>query len=283
MDYFKLKKLYNSKTKYAKIIKSMQKQPQRTKDQMLLDSITDGDMVLFEFLLSNGASPNAQNTNGETAVMYACHYNKPQMLSLLIESGAELGKTPKSAFSFLMDDANESFIKSLYGENLKFSDNVKIRHRCAGVNELMYACAGRFYGNTQEVVQQLINTKKVDINAKDAEGFSALLYAVESCNFDAAKVLIANGADVNIKDKFGNTPIMYALNRMYSKFMVKLLVVNGADLTVKNNFGENAEDMGKRNQERIGVKWLDQAKHFKEIYKGRPTGLKVTEEEPERA
>ena len=136
MDYFKLKKLYNSKTKYAKIIKSMQKQPQRTKDQMLLDSITDGDMVLFEFLIANGANPNAQNTNGETAVMYACHYNKPQMLSLLIESGAELGKTPKSAFSFLMDDANESFIKSLYispGSSDCSSGNYKILVRIIDV------------------------------------------------------------------------------------------------------------------------------------------------------
>jgi len=282
MDYFKLKKMYNSNSKFAKITKALQKQPQFKLDQMLLEAIAEGDEFLFEFLLGCGASINAQNKMGETALMYACHYANLQIVQTLIDAGAALNKTAKIAFSYQMDTSNPALTSTLFGNNLKYSDAVSQRHRCSGVNALMYAAASRMYADSLPVTKQLLQTGQFNINQQDADGFSALMYAVEAGNVQVAQYLIANGANVNTQDKYGNTAIMYALNRMYSKFMVKLLVVNGADLKVKNKFGENAEDMAKRNQARMGVKWLDQAKHFKELYKDRPTFLKVTPDELER-
>ena len=282
MDYLKLKELYNSQTKFGKILRKIKKQSQRKLNQMLLDSIADGDIVLFEFLLDHGASVDACNNHNETAVMYTCHYNQEDMLEMLLKRGAKLNRTPSIPFSFIMDDANQIIVTSLFGNDLRYANRTNRKHLCAGVNELMYAASSRFYGDTSGIIQKLIDTKQFDINAQDADGFTALMYAVEAGDYQSARVLIKNGADVNIKDKYGNTALMHSLNRIYSKYMVKLLVINGADFTIKNNFGESAEDMAKRNEKRMGVKWLDQAKAFKEIYKGRPTGLKVTKEETER-
>lgn len=72
---------------------------------------------------------------------------------------------------------------------------------------------------------------------------------------DVAEVrrLIADGADVNIQDDFGNTPLMWAVSKR-STGMAVLLLDAGADVEAKNEDGmtalieaayHNAPDMAK--------------------------------------
>jgi ankyrin repeat protein len=57
---------------------------------------------------------------------------------------------------------------------------------------------------------QLILDRGADINAKDDEGKTALMFALESKNQYIAEYLLEQGADVSIKDNAGNTTLMYA-------------------------------------------------------------------------
>ena len=76
--------------------------------------------------------------------------------------------------------------------------------------------------------------KGAAIDEKDMQGLSALHCAVISNVPDIAEYLIKQGADINIRDNFGNTPLMKAgLN----VDMIKLLLDYGADRTVENNRG----------------------------------------------
>ena len=48
--------------------------------------------------------------------------------------------------------------------------------------------------------------------------------------------LISNGANTNVKDEYGNTPLHYA--SLYGKSkVVKYLINKGADINKKNNKG----------------------------------------------
>jgi ankyrin repeat protein len=64
----------------------------------------------------------------------------------------------------------------------------------------------------------------------------ALIHAVKNNLFDIYKILIERGADVNIQDSEGNTPLMYASDIE----IVKDLINHGAIVNEKNNDGETA-------------------------------------------
>lgn len=78
-----------------------------------------------------------------------------------------------------------------------------------------------------------------DVNAKDSNGSTALMWAAWKNELDTAKLLIQNGADVNAKDSKAVTALMYASEKN-SHHVAKLLIEKGADINEKNNKGETA-------------------------------------------
>jgi ankyrin repeat protein len=65
------------------------------------------------------------------------------------------------------------------------------------------------------------------VNAKDKDGYTALMYVAYSGNLEIAKILIKNGADVNVRDKDRWTALMFA--RMGKKAdITELLKKSGA-------------------------------------------------------
>ena len=60
-------------------------------------------------------------------------------------------------------------------------------------------------GNT-EVIIQLLSTDFLDINLS-AEGDIPLIVAASEGKVDAAKLLLDRGADLNITDEYGDTPL----------------------------------------------------------------------------
>ena len=86
-------------------------------------------------------------------------------------------------------------------------------------------------GNIEAVKQHL--AAGVDVNAKDKYGESPLLFAATFGHKEIAELLIANGADVNTKiDKIGMTPLHIATGQGY-KEIVELLIAKGADVNAK--------------------------------------------------
>lgn len=59
-----------------------------------------------------------------------------------------------------------------------------------------------------------------DVNLKDGDGNTPLFYVLDDINLDAAELLLKNGADVNIQGRIGQTPLFIAR----SKDAVNLLI-----------------------------------------------------------
>ena len=68
------------------------------------------------------------------------------------------------------------------------------------------------------------------------EIYSLLVKALENSNTEKLKLLLEAGADVNVKNTYGYTPLMKAA--FYGKLeVVKLLLESGADIEAKDKFG----------------------------------------------
>jgi len=82
-----------------------------------------------------------------------------------------------------------------------------------------------------EAVKQHLATG-ADVNVKDADGSTPLHYAVSVGEKEVSELLIAHGADVNAKDEDENTPLVWAV-RGGEKEVTELLIANGADVNAK--------------------------------------------------
>lgn len=88
-----------------------------------------------------------------------------------------------------------------------------------------------------EMMATLIsNGAKVDI--QDSVGWSALHYAVQESSYDSCKLLMDNKATVDIQDIHGNTPLSNAvINSRGNGKIIELLRSSGADINLKNKHG----------------------------------------------
>ncbi|MBQ8468155.1 MAG: ankyrin repeat domain-containing protein [Clostridia bacterium] len=266
MDYNSIEKLFNSRTKYSKLLKKVKRLSQKKLGSILFDCICENNEDIFDFVLPMLENPNPSNSFGETATMYAAHYRRATMFKKLQERGAKLGSTTNHSFSCLMDGANEYYVTSLFAPNLHFGMDIYRYHQFGGVNDLMYAVAGiREINNSAEIVKLILSSGEIDVNAKDADGYTALMYAAESGNVPAVVLLLEAGAEIDAQNKYGNTALMIALTRMHSDYMIKTLVLCGSDQTIKNNFGENAMDINRNVKERVGVDNLAKANRAKNM------------------
>lgn len=77
------------------------------------------------------------------------------------------------------------------------------------------------YGHL-EVVRVLLRTKLVDVNAQDIFGQSLVFWAAAQGHEDIVKLLLKAGADRNLEDTDGRTPLVMAKNYKLAK-IVKML------------------------------------------------------------
>ncbi|MCL1469256.1 ankyrin repeat domain-containing protein [Argonema antarcticum] len=75
-----------------------------------------------------------------------------------------------------------------------------------------------------------------NVNAKNKYGNTLLLWAAQNNRKDVAELLIAKGADVNAKNKDGNTLLLWAAWYNW-KEVAELLIAKGADVNAKNKDG----------------------------------------------
>lgn len=77
----------------------------------------------------------------------------------------------------------------------------------------------------------------VDINARDAEGKTPLLYALQQGKTNFAYVLLSGGADVHLADYKNNTCLHYAIENSPYDTIIYYLLEKGADFRAVNDQG----------------------------------------------
>jgi hypothetical protein len=89
-------------------------------------------------------------------------------------------------------------------------------------------------------VKRLLSIRNINVNVKDDEfGETPLDNAALNGHIEIARLLLQNGAEVNVRNNYGNTPLHYAAENGHVDIL-HLLVENGADLEAQSNYGERA-------------------------------------------
>lgn len=197
--------------------------------------------AIIDLLLSK-SSINAQNKEGETALLEALDNGKKEMALYLVEKGADLnladteGKVPLFCIidDFEGPEALE-LLTALAPKGLKFDTTDKrgrtVLHELAGKADKAEAL---------EKAQSLISAGagKVNINAADAEGVTPLLLAVQERSDEGSPVpfvtwLLEQGADPKAASKSGFTALHQAIDPRtpdISLQLLDLLLAKNADV-----------------------------------------------------
>ncbi len=88
-----------------------------------------------------------------------------------------------------------------------------------------------------------------------SEASEQLMRAIDSGNYEKVKVAIENGANVNIQDGNGETPLIKAAGTRDSKF-IKLLLDSKADVNKETEYGETALHKASANNKIDNIKLL---------------------------
>jgi len=151
-----------------------------------------GNVPAARVLLQKHANVNAvERWGGQTALMWATAQRHPEMVQLLIRSGA---------------DVNARATVRDWPRRITAEGRPKdLLH--AGLTPLLYAARE----GCVDCARHLLKAG-ADINLADPDGTTPLVVALLNLHFDFARFLIESGADVNRWDFFGRTPLYVAVD-----------------------------------------------------------------------
>ncbi len=163
------------------------------------------------YFIDNGLDVNAQDENGNTALMHA-----------------------------VANRAHTSFILSL----IKKDADINIANK-QQETALWLTIRRQLAPETLKILLD----HGASPDSKDINGETPLWYQLHNNGNDTiTQVLIHGGADVNLRDENGDTPLLYAVKNDYSADIVKALLERGANPNLKDKYGYTMYDILQGNQ-----------------------------------
>ena len=102
-------------------------------------------------------------------------------------------------------------------------------------------------GNHNGVVELLLSTQGIQVNAKNETGSTALHKACLRGSLAAIALIVKSpGVLLNERDNYGNTPIMFAISRRQTQAVLQMAAVPDVCLDVKDNQGRSLEEIANR-------------------------------------
>ena len=166
--------------------------------------------IMFE-RLENGSEPDVKDWCGETPLYLAAYQGHEDVVRLLMTR-----------------------------ENV--NPNVKGHY---GKTPLMVAVQKRHIA----IVQRLLAFEYIEINAKNGSGASALIYAIQLLRYGTqiSKLLLTcDNIDVNLKDEQGETPLMWAVICEQGETVRLLLAHGDIQANIRNEKGQTALHLAAR-------------------------------------
>ncbi|HYJ62911.1 MAG TPA: ankyrin repeat domain-containing protein [Parafilimonas sp.] len=170
-------------------------------DNVLMNAALFASADCMKLLLQNKANPNLKNKYGETALML-CTGDLDKM-KLLLHYGANINDTAFSGNNALMIACIAGSPYTIVKWLIDNGANPKAK-RWNAETALMRAAQ---YGDTMTI--HLLLSKGLDIN-EHPWGYTPLMYAARTANWQAIFCLLNNGADANIPDPNNTTILLWA-------------------------------------------------------------------------
>lgn len=198
------------------------------------------DVRLINFLVSSGASVNARDCDGKTALHIASNETSHVVAAILLNHGADIDSADNTGMTPLHDACKNGSLDKVK-VLLKRGANVNIQD-CSGDTPAHVAVS---YGYPS-VLRQLI-WYGANINLQNCEGLTPLHMAPysESRNLEVVDVLLESDADVDLSSNLGDTALHRAIFRSFNHRPNKIyesLLQKGALIDARDNNGRTPYD-----------------------------------------
>jgi ankyrin repeat protein len=199
------------------------------------------DAELVRTLLAHGANPKVVNTFGSTPLAEAIKVTNLDLAAMLLKAGADVESANDDGETALMLAARNGSLP-IAALLVRHGAKVNARERWRGQTALMWAAAER-----QPEVIELLLAHGAQVNARafatdwgnqitsepraqyrPTGGLTPLLYAARSGCERCAQAMLKAGADINLPNPDGITPLMTAIDNLHFD-LAKHLLERGAN------------------------------------------------------
>ena len=212
---------------------------------------THGNNLMADSVISH---INAQNVSEETTLYIACKQSSTEIVSALLNAGADpniISKANETVLSIALKRSNENIIELLCKS--KLVDVSKELYSCCSQNTYsavrsLLRCGAdpsvaqesgwtplivASYNGHIETVTVLLDSGYNIINAKTGTGKTALYVACQQAHYSIASMLLNANANPTIETRNGWTSLLFASSKGYTN-IIQLLLQHGADVNYKS-------------------------------------------------
>ena len=185
-------------------------------NQQLLQATQRGDREAALKLLQQGADINVRDAQGRTPVMVATYQHNTDMVRTLLQAGADVNIRDNNKENPLLHAGAQGWLDILKLAIEAHADT-RLTNRFGGISIIPASERGHV-----EIVRELLTHTDINVNHVNNLGWTALLEAIILSNGGKAhqqivQLLVDHGADVNLADKDGVTPLQHARERRFTE------------------------------------------------------------------
>jgi ankyrin repeat protein len=201
-------------------------QPRIKNGLRLIRSSERGDIETVKSLLKEDVYIHAQDKEGRCALVAAAYRNHFEIADLLIAAGADVNMKDNTLQSAYLISTSDGFTE-LLKKTLEAGADVHCTDSYNGTGLIRAADRGHV-----EIIRELLKTD-IRVNHINRIGWTALLEAIilgdgGKRHTEVVRLLVDAGADVNLPDKDGVSPLAHAKSRNFTS-IIKILESSGAE------------------------------------------------------
>jgi ankyrin repeat protein len=190
-------------------------EPPRDDGAELVRAAGEGDLPLLRGLIESGVDVDARDATGRTAITASVYGGHVDVVRALVDAGADPDLQDDMRANALLATGETGNVEVLR-EVLRAEPDLARTNRFGGTALIPAAHRGHV-----EVVRELLGTE-IDVDHVNEPGWTALLEAVilgdgGPAHREIVRLLVAAGADVNLPDAGGVTPLQHARSRGYAE------------------------------------------------------------------
>ena len=199
-----------------------------TTDLRLHEAARGGDTGEVERLLAEGLAIDAQDADGRTPVMVATVAHRTDIVRALVDAGADVDIRDNRLDNVFLYAGAEGLLDILRIANEAGADPA-LTNRFGGIAIIPASERGHV-----EVVRYLLNESDVDVDHVNRLGWTALLEAIilsdgGPAHQEIVRMLLDAGADPDLADGDGVTPLAHARSRGYDAIAALLVAADARE------------------------------------------------------